>query len=68
VRHYLHCPTQIVSSTFPLNNMLIDLASRDVILAGESDIEIALVIAEVEVDFSTVVEYEDLTMSASTLA
>lgn len=48
--------------------MLIDLASRDVILAGESDIEIALVIAEVEVDFSTVVEDEDLTMSASTLA
>lgn len=67
VRHHLHSPTKIISTTFALYNMLIYLASRYIVLARKGDVQIALVIAQVEVDLPAVVEDEDLTMSAKGL-
>lgn len=42
--------------------MLVDLASSDIAFASEGDIEVAFVIAKVEVDFSTIVEDKDFAM------
>ena len=53
---------QIVSSTFPLDDMLVDLPRCDVVLAGKGDIEVSLVVAQIQVDFSTVVQNEDFAM------
>ena len=40
--------------------MLVDLARGDVVVASEGDIEVALVVAEIEVDFAAVGENENL--------
>jgi hypothetical protein len=45
VRDHLHGLSQIVTATFALNDVLVDLAGSDIVLAGESDIEVAFVVA-----------------------
>ena len=42
--------------------MLVNLARRDIILAGEGDVKVTFVVAEVEVNFTSVVKYEDFSM------
>jgi hypothetical protein len=54
---------EVVTLPFPLDNMLVDFAGRDVVLASQSDVQIALVVAQVEINLSTIIEYEDLPMS-----
>ena len=65
MRHHLHRSTQIVSSTFALNDMLIYLAGRDVVFPRQSDAQVAFVIAKVQVDLTAVVEDENFAVSAS---
>lgn len=59
VRDDLHGFTQVVAPPLALNYMLVYLARRDVVLAGEGDVQVALVVAEIEVDFAAVGEDED---------
>ena len=60
VRHDLHGLAEIISATLLLNHIRVNLASGDIVIAPERDVEEALVISEVEVDFATVIENEDL--------
>lgn len=43
--------------------MLVDLSGSDVVLPGQGDVEVTLVVTKVEVDFTTVVENEALSVS-----
>lgn len=63
MRYYLDSLSEIVAATLALNDVLVDLASGDVVLASEGNIEVSLVVSEVEVDFSTVIEDKDFTVS-----
>jgi len=47
---------EIITATFPLDDMLVDLTRRDVVLARQGDVEVSLVIAQVEINLSAVVE------------
>jgi hypothetical protein len=50
---------EVVATALALDDVLVDFAGCDVVLAGEGDVQVALVVAEVEVDFAAVVEDED---------
>lgn len=63
----LHGFTQIVALALALDDVLIDLAGGDVVVAGEGDVEVALVVAEIEVDFAAIGEDEDLAVPANGL-
>jgi len=63
VGHNLNGLSEVVTATLTLNDVLVDLAGGDVVLASEGDVEIAFVISEVEVDFPSVVEYKDFPVS-----
>jgi hypothetical protein len=45
---------QVVALALALDNMLVYLARGDVIVASEGNVEVALVVAEIEVDFAAV--------------
>ena len=65
VRHDLHGFSNVFPSAFLLDYVLVDLAGCDVVLACEGDIEVALVVSEVEVDFTAVVEDKDFAVPVS---
>lgn len=62
VWHDLNGAAEVVSATLFLDYVLVDLAGCDVVLAREGDVEVALVVTKIEVDFSAVVENEDFTV------
>jgi hypothetical protein len=62
VRHNLHRLPKIVATTFTLNDMLVYLASSNVVLASESNVEVSFVVAKVEVDFAAIIEDKDFTV------
>lgn len=64
----LHCFAEVVAATLALNNMLVDLARGDVLVAGEGDVEVAFVVSKVEVDFAAVIEDVDLAVSYSSVS
>lgn len=68
VRNHLDRLTKIVTATFPLDDMLVDLARRDVVLAGKGDIKVTFIVAEIEVNFSAVVEDKAFTVPGRMLA
>lgn len=43
------------------DDLFIDLSCREVVVAREGDIQVSLVVSEVQVDLSPIVEDEDLT-------
>lgn len=49
--HDLHRLAEIVATTLLLDDVEVDLAGGDVVLAGEADREVTLVVAEIEIDF-----------------
>lgn len=60
--HNLYSLSEVIASTLTLNDMLIDLSCGDVVFASECDVEIALIVSEVEVDFSSIIENKDFSM------
>lgn len=60
--HDLHGFAQVVALALTLDDMLVDLARGDVVVACEGDVEVALVVAEIEVDFAAVGENEYFAM------
>lgn len=67
MRNDLHSAAEVVTSSLLLNDMLIDLAGRDVVLARERDVQVAFVVAEIEINFAAVVENEDFAVSDKVL-
>jgi hypothetical protein len=67
VRDDLHRLAEIVAFALALDDMLVDLARRDVVLARQGDVEVALVVAQVEVDFAAVGEDENFAVPARAL-
>ena len=58
--HHLHSTAEVVTPSLSLDNMLVDLAGGDVILPSQGDLQVALVVAQVQIDISAVVEDEHL--------
>jgi hypothetical protein len=56
MRHNLDRFPKIIASTLALDNVLVDLSGGDVVLAGQGDVEISLVVPEIKVDFTAIVE------------
>ena len=54
VGYDLHRLAEIVALALALDDVLVDLAGRDVVVAGEGDVEVALVVTKVEVDFTAI--------------
>ena len=59
VRNDLDRLADIFARTLLFDDVLVDLARGDVVLARESDVKVTLVVAKVEVDFTAVVEDKD---------
>lgn len=64
VRDDLDRLAQVVALALALNDVLVDLAGGDVVVAGQGDVEVALVVAEIEIDFAAVGEDEDFAVPA----
>jgi hypothetical protein len=64
VGHDLHRLAEVVAAALTLDDVLVNLARCDVVLAGEGDVEVALVVAEIEVDLAAVGEDENLAVPA----
>lgn len=62
MRHNLNSLSEIVTATLTLDNVLVDLAGGDVLVAREGNVEIALVVSKIEVNFAAVVEDVDFTV------
>ena len=60
MRHDLHRLAEVVALALALDDVLVDLACGDVVVAREGDVEVALIVAQVEVDFAAVGEDEHL--------
>jgi hypothetical protein len=58
VGYHLHRLAEIVAFALALNDVLVDLAGCDVVVACEGDVEVTLVVAEIEIDFAAVGEDE----------
>jgi hypothetical protein len=56
VGYHLHRLAEIVAFALALNDVLVDLAGCDIVVACEGDIEVAFVVAEIEIDFAAVGE------------
>jgi hypothetical protein len=54
VRHDLDCLAQVVAPALALNDVLVDLAGRDIILARQGDVEVALVVAQIKIDLAAI--------------
>ena len=67
VRDDLHRLAQVVALALALDDVLVDLAGGNVVVAGQGDVEVALVVAEIKIDFTTVGENEDLAVPARCL-
>lgn len=62
MRHNLNCLSKIVTAALTLDNVLVDLAGCNVLVAREGDVKVALVVSKIEVDFTAVVEDIDFTV------
>jgi hypothetical protein len=67
VGHNLYRLAKIVAFALALDDVLVDLTSCDVVVARESDVEVTLIVAEIEVDFAAVGEDEHFAMPMTCL-
>lgn len=68
VRNNLHGPTNVVASSLTLNDVLVNLSRCYIIFPGQRDVQVTFVVTQVKIDFTPIVEDEDLTMPALLLA
>jgi hypothetical protein len=54
VGYNLYSLAKVVALALALDDVLVYLAGGNVVVAGEGDIEVALVVTEIEVDFTAV--------------
>mmetsp|Transcript_25504 Transcript_25504/g.55480 ORF Transcript_25504/g.55480 Transcript_25504/m.55480 type:complete len:209 (-) Transcript_25504:164-790(-) len=60
VRDHLHCLAQVVTTALALDHRLIQFPSGDVVVLSQRNIQEPLVVAQVKVSLSTIVEHKDL--------
>lgn len=60
--HHLHSTTKVVALSLALDHVLVDLAGGDIVFSSQGDVKVPLVVAQVKVDFSAVVEDKYLPM------
>lgn len=60
VGYNLDSAAKVLALALVLDNLLIDLASGDVVVAGKIDTEVTLVVAEIEIGLATIVKDEAL--------
>lgn len=60
MRHNLDGAAEVVATAFLFNDVLVDLAGGDVVIAGQIEAEVALVVAQVEIGLAAVLEHEAL--------
>jgi len=48
-----------------LNNLPVNLPSRDIVIPAQSDIQIAFIVSQIEINFATVVQNVDLPYNIS---
>jgi hypothetical protein len=65
--HDLHRPAKVVAATLLVDDIQVDLAGRDVVLAGEANGEIPLVVAEIKVDLAACTESDFVMSHAATV-
>lgn len=65
VWHNLDGPSKIVALSLAIDDVLVNLASGNVVLSSQSDVQIALVVPKIEIDFSTVIKNENLAMPST---
>jgi hypothetical protein len=65
VRHYLNCTTKVVASPLSLNHMQVYLPRGNVVVPRQRDVEKALVVAQVQVNFAAIIKHKHLAMSFS---
>jgi hypothetical protein len=46
--------------------MLINLAGRDVVLLSQSDVEVALIVPQIEINLTTIVEHKTFSVPTAT--
>ena len=63
--HHLHCSPEVITPPFAFDDMLVDLAGCDVVLPRQGNVEISLVVAQVKIDLTAVVQHEHLPMSVA---
>ena len=68
VGHDLGGLAEISTFSFFLDDVHVDFAGGDVVLPSQRDVQIAFVVAEVEIDFPTVVEDEDFAVPSTNSA
>ena len=62
VWHNLDSPPKIGAFPFSVNDMFVYFASRDIVLPGESYVEVSLIVSKVEIDFAAIVQNKDFAM------
>ena len=60
VRYNLDSAAEILALALVLNNLLVDLAGGDVVVASKVDTKVTLVVAEIEIGLATIVKDEAL--------
>ena len=59
VGNHLHRLAEVVSTALGFDDLGVDFTGREVVVLGQVDVKEAFVVAEVKVNFTTVVEDED---------
>lgn len=62
VRNHLNRLTNVFARTLLLDDVLVDLACSDVVLACEGNVEVAFIVAKIQVDFTAIIEDKDFTV------
>jgi hypothetical protein len=57
MRNHLHRLSKVISPSFLFNDVRVDFTGGDVVVTGEGDVEVSLVVSEVEICFSAIVEH-----------
>lgn len=60
--HHLHSTTKVVALSLALDHVLVDLAGGNIVFSSQGDVKVPLVVAQVKIDFSAVVEDKYLPM------
>lgn len=55
--------SQVITFAFLINNVLVYLSSGQIVILGEADVKETLIVTQVKVNFSTIIQYKNLTCS-----
>lgn len=57
--------SKVIAAPLALDHMLVDLAGGDVVVFRQGHVEVSLVVPQVEVDLSAVIQHEHLSVSVA---